>query len=1032
MKSKTKIGKRYNISIAISLIIVALVAINIFRINYTNKESKYISEKGVLDLTGWDVDEEKILKLDGEWEFYPGKLLEPNEDFKDQENTYIKVPGDWGPYLNLEALKNGSGTYRLIIKVPEDRIYGIKARTIRFANRIYFNGEKIAQVGEPSTEDHDFVTVSRYSLGAGKSLDGEIELLVHVTSLNYRTGGILKSLEIGSFDSMITMDNKNLTLDALVVAICFTLGLYFFVIYLQRSKTIYLAYFSLLNILTGLYFSTMNEQILSLIYDYKPIARTQIQGTLIILTCICFLKFIHHFFRELSSKRITNGLTTFMISLLIFSVTGEVIESPISFMLIQNISSVGIGLTYIYISFILIKAMLRKTDLVEYLLITVVSISAYWIILFIKIFSEISLGNIPMFLILITMFSISALMSHQLQLDYQMATNMYEKLSRDDKLKDEFLMKTSHEFRRPLQLMSNLTQYLLEGKKGSITIKQQENLFQIQQETDKLKRITDDLLDASLIKSGEIKLRVASINPYKIAEEILKEIETLIPNNKPVFLKNNIIKDFPLLMADPDKFKQIIYDLVHNAVKYTESGDIIISARIVDNKAEIKVEDSGRGIEEKYLKEVFDKFFQKNLKEDPEQGLGLGLSIVKDLVEIQGGEIYVESKVGEGSSFIFTLPLSNNKELQEEGLYKDKCSFIMSLEERILSNFEDETPDSLNLEKILIVDNNKSNQNFLYSIINDLDCSIIIANSGKEALKIIKEDKIDLVILDFMLPDMKSSQLCTEIRKEYSIGELPILILTASGRTKDLIGTFNYGANDFQRKPVDPEELKSRIQSLLLIKSTAEEGLEKEFQYFYSQISPHFLYNTLNSIIGLSYVDTEKTRQALNNLSVYLRGKLDIHRKKGFVSLESELELVIAYLEIEELRFGERLKVIYHIDKELDAKIPPLTLQPIVENAIYHGIARVENGKIEVSTKREKDGLISITIKDNGKGMTEGEKQELLKGNGKGIGFKNVMERIKLLKGASLILESNIGEGATVKIIIPGVRDNEYYENNFD
>lgn len=264
------------------------------------------------------------------------------------------------------------------------------------------------------------------------------------------------------------------------------------------------------------------------------------------------------------------------------------------------------------------------------------------------------------------------------------------------------------------------------------------------------------------------------------------------------------------------------------------------------------------------------------------------------------------------------------------------------------------------------------------------------------------------------------------------MGELPILILTASGRTIDLISSFNYGVNDFQRKPVDSEELKSRIQSLLLIKASAEEGLEKEFQYFYSQISPHFLYNTLNSIIGLSYKDSQKSREALNNLSVYLRGKLDIHRKQGFVSLESELELVTAYLEIEKLRYGKRLEVSYNVEEELKAKIPPLTLQPIVENSIKHGIASLNNGKIEITTKKEKDRFVSITIKDNGKGMTDGQVEELLKGNGEGIGFKNVMERIKILKGASLTLNSKVGEGTEIKIIIPEVKSNEDYEDDFN
>ena len=295
-------------------------------------------------------------------------------------------------------------------------------------------------------------------------------------------------------------------------------------------------------------------------------------------------------------------------------------------------------------------------------------------------------------------------------------------------------------------------------------------------------------------------------------------------------------------------------------------------------------------------------------------------------------------------------------------------------------------------------------------------------------MDILRNNKIDLIILDFMLPDLTSSELCNKIRQESSMVELPILLLTASGRTADLMNAFNFGVNDFQKKPIDSEELKSRIQSLLLMKTSSEKALEKEFQYFYSQISPHFLYNTLNSIIGLSYIDSEKTRKGLINLSIYFRGKLDIHRKKGLVTLESELELVTAYLEIEKMRFGEGLEVEYNIEEGLNTMIPPLTLQTIVENSIHHGLSSKDRGgKITISTKKEIKGFISIIIEDNGRGMTLEQQEELLRGHGKGIGFKNVVERIKILRGANLILESKLDKGTKVEIIIPEVKD---YESN--
>lgn len=1025
MPGSEKTRKRQTISIVVSLMIILLIAINIFRINYMENESKYTAKNGVLNLTDWNPESGEIIDLDGEWEFYSGKLIEPDENFDKEIKQYAKVPGDWKTYLKGQGLENGSGTYRLNIKVPKDMIYVIKAKTIRTSHIIYFNGEKIAQAGKPSIDEKIFKPESKYKLGVGSSLNGEIELIIHITSLDYRSGGIYKSIEIGSFESSLKKEKKDLVLDSLLVAICLTLSLYFFSMYLQRRKEHYLVYFSGVTFFMALYLATTNEQILSLVYNYNPTDRIKIQILAMILTSVCFLRFMHCFFERYKSKKIVNAITIFMLSLLaVFIIIinkGEIIW--LTSIQIALITSIAIA--YIYIFYILIKAIREKIYSIEYILVIFTTIASYWFIVSIKIFLEIDLGNTSFFIILLTLFSVAELISHRLQLDYHRVNQLSRKFERYDDLKDSFFEKTSLQLEESLEKMSKRTKDLLEGKDGMLNLSQQESLFKTYQETEKIRRISDGLIDLSLIKKGKIKLSSNPIDIYKSVEDVLEEIEVLIPYDDSIEIKNNIAKNFPKIKADSNKFRQIIYDLINNAIKYTKDGEITISAEIVKGHAEIKVEDTGLGIEEKYLKEVFNIFYQNNKDTEVEEGLGIGLYIVKKLVEIQGGKIYAESIYGKGTKFIFELPLYTEED-------KRKNEIDIEKEFNSLETLDEKEKHKLKKEKILIIENKPINQKLLKDIVKELNYNMIAVNSGKRALEIIKKEKIDLVILDFMLPDMTSNRLCNQIRKEYSMGELPILILTASGRTIDLISSFNYGVNDFQRKPVDSEELKSRIQSLLLIKASAEEGLEKEFQYFYSQISPHFLYNTLNSIIGLSYKDSQKSREALNNLSVYLRGKLDIHRKQGFVSLESELELVTAYLEIEKLRYGKRLEVSYNVEEELKAKIPPLTLQPIVENSIKHGIASLNNGKIEITTKKEKDRFVSITIKDNGKGMTDGQVEELLKGNGEGIGFKNVMERIKILKGASLTLNSKVGEGTEIKIIIPEVKSNEDYEDDFN
>lgn len=1024
--NKTLINKatrKYIISFLISIIIISLIIISIININFAKKEDGHFAEKGLLNLENWSMDKDKVIELDGQWEFYSGVLIKPGEDFNQSLKQYVEVPGSWEEYLQGKGLENGSGTYRLIIKVPKEDLYGIKTKTIRLANRIYLNGEEVANAGNPSVDSKTFEAESKYNIGACNSLNKEIEMIVHVTSLDFRSGGIIKPIELGLFKSIILESQRAIGLDALVVSVCLCLGLYFLAMYFQRSKDPYLAYFSGGNFFMAINLSTMNEQVSRLIYDYNYITRTRIQILSMIMVTICFLRFIYYFFTDYNNKKMTNIITGMMSATLIFVFNDPSKQISLSLGITQIIISLTIAVSYIYMFYILIKEIHRKTNFIEYISIIIISMFSYWLLLILKTFFEWDLGNIPVALILMIMFSVASMMSHRLQLDYERANNLSEKLIRDDKLKDEFLIKTSHGLRVPLQIVVKTIKDLLEGKKGTLNIKQQENLILIDQEIEQLIRTAHDLQDASLIKKGKVRLRLTSIDPYKIVEDILEEIEIIIPLSDDITIKNQIPNDFLPIKADLDKFRQIIYELVYNAIKYTESGEIIISAVLLDGQAEIKVRDTGIGIEEKYLEEVFDIFYQNNYEDESRQGLGLGLSIVKHLVENQNGKIEVESIYGKGSSFKFTLPL----------YIKDKDEIENEADERLSndllvlsSRMENKKQSNIVKPTILIIDDDISSQRGLMGIKNDKKYNVIIANSGIEALDFVKTYKIDLIILDFMLADMTGVQLCNNIRQQYSMIELPILLLTTSRKTMDLMSTFNYGANDFQRKPVDYEELESRIQSLLLIKKSGEEGLEKEFKYFYSQISPHFLYNTLNSIIGLSYKDGEKTRRALNNLSIYFRGKLDIHRGKGLITLESELELVTAYLEIEEMRYGERLEIEYDIEEGLDALIPPLTLQTIVENSVHHGIVvKNKGGKIKITTKREANGFLSIVIEDNGIGMTLEKQEELISGRSQGMGFKNVMNRMKILKNARLTLDSKIGEGTKIKIIIPEVENHE-------
>ncbi len=268
-------------------------------------------------------------------------------------------------------------------------------------------------------------------------------------------------------------------------------------------------------------------------------------------------------------------------------------------------------------------------------------------------------------------------------------------------------------------------------------------------------------------------------------------------------------------------------------------------------------------------------------------------------------------------------------------------------------------------------------------------------------------------------------EVCEIVRRDYDVAELPIIILTAAGQLTDLVVSFKGGANDFLKKPVNMEELKIRIDSLLLIKESSKEAIKNELNSLSMQIPPHFLYNTFNTIIGLSYKDQEKTREALQYLSIYFRAKLDYNTQNNLIPLENEIELVQAYLAIEKLRFGERLHIKYDIDDNIEAVIPSMTIQPLVENAVNHGVVSKQSGGTVKVVMKKVDQGIKIIIEDNGVGIPIEKQEELLNGKGTRIGFSNPFRKLKLIKNATFSLESTVGKGTKITIILPEVDYNE-------
>lgn len=402
-----------------------------------------------------------------------------------------------------------------------------------------------------------------------------------------------------------------------------------------------------------------------------------------------------------------------------------------------------------------------------------------------------------------------------------------ERLQQADKLKDEFLANTSHELRTPLNGIIGLAESLIDGATGELNQQTKTNLAMIASSGKRLASLVNDILDFSKLKHREIILQLKPIELRSIVEMVLALSQPLIAQRK-LELVNRVKSDLPALFADENRLQQILYNLIGNAIKFTEQGQIIIFAQVINKQqVQITVLDEGIGIPADKLESIFEFFEQAEGSTSRKYGgTGLGLAVTRKLVELHGGQIWVESTLGSGSQFIFTLPISTERAVP---IASNPPQLIPSLATTLCQTAKvDEPPMAQNsaTSKILIVDDEPVNLQVLHNYLSLQNYTIVQATSGHEALKFLDDGLIpDVILLDVMMPQMTGYEVTHRLREKWQAIELPILLLTAKNQVEDLVQGLEMGANDYMTKPISKKELLARVKTHLSLKKLAADNL---------------------------------------------------------------------------------------------------------------------------------------------------------------------------------------------------------------
>lgn len=228
---------------------------------------------------------------------------------------------------------------------------------------------------------------------------------------------------------------------------------------------------------------------------------------------------------------------------------------------------------------------------------------------------------------------------------------------------------------------------------------------------------------------------------------------------------------------------------------------------------------------------------------------------------------------------------------------------------------------------------------------------------------------------------------------------------------------------DITERKIAEDNLRKDKENVTRLYETAEQAsISNESAFLQAQIKPHFLYNALNVIAVLCRVDSEKARDLVLDLSSYMRHSFDFKNLTKYVTFEEELEFVRAYIRIEQARFKDRLNVLYEIDDTEGLRLPPLLLQPLVENAIRHGIRKSETGRTVILRVKNQNECYRFEVEDDGAGMTSDKLETIMtQQESGGVGLANIQKRLKMLYGTQLLIESRQGAGTKVTVTLPKI-----------
>lgn len=606
----------------------------------------------------------------------------------------------------------------------------------------------------------------------------------------------------------------------------------------------------------------------------------------------------------------------------------------------------------------------------------------------------------------------------------------YEKLKELDNVKTQFFSNVSHEFRTPLTLILAPVESILKGEAGT----QDRKLIEIiHSNTLRLLKLINNLLDLAKIDAGKMLLNYGKLDLNEFIKGITAEI-LHVAEKKDLSLEFIIKDSIPPFYFDSDKIEKVLLNIVYNSVKFTDPGGrITITSQRENNHVVVNITDTGIGIEEKDFERIFDRFVQVDgTQKRRYEGTGIGLPLAKELVELHKGTIKAESKIGEGTTITFTLPVileteegKGEKDIvpKEDDWTNVKYREAAYSTADIVRSMRNDTglaKSAAEGKKILIVEDNPDMLNFIVLQLEQ-EYMVFKANNGEEGLEIVKKELPNLIITDIMMPVMDGHELCQKIKENERTKHIPVIFLTAKAGLDMKIEGFEKGADEYLVKPFNTEELRARVKSLLNLRKLETEIQErneelekllKQLKETQAQLIHSEKMASLGQLVaGIAHEMNNPLAAALSSSNTVLKhiekskkGEEDLNNEATIKDVEETVNIlrhgltrasnIITDLKVFSKKDVSGMKdvdihegldstlsilrgklkeknIIVHKDYTYTGKVECSLglINQVIMNILQNSIDAVnKNGEIWITTKMD-TGNIKILIKDNGIGI---------------------------------------------------------------